>query len=1108
MSGTGLDEILARSRAPGAFVERRTFTLSRGKALEKQREFALRHPSQYVLEIVQSAIFAEATYLALDARRDSMLLAWVGGRPFQRNELENVLDWLFWDRGDQSHRHLVQLAVGVNALLQRKPKLLRIESGDGTTSVRLDLDAAGNATVGTPEKPIAGTYVHAVHTVGWLQRFMGGGPVDEIELVERRCSYLPVPILVNGSAPFGYRASRHLEVFGAAHQRSFDQDGRRGVVALVGNRTHASAVAGFRMVVGGVWISTLPLDQMCGKVPLSGVLCDDRLRKTADQSDVVQDARFVQLLHAVQPIAGELVQSALGPQAWNPPRLPPIPEEVEERPAPAEAPAEPVVTLEPVPDHVPAVAPRFAVAREQLGARGGGPLFRVDPGQAEQLAEALAPHRFPWCVVVLTEGQAATLARDFEEAVPPRLATRADVDFVTRALERSIVTRDHLERIDGDELIVRLHLEGPMPDWGLGRPGVPFCVIGPEGTVEHGVLRDGRVLLAGGTGKGEDRELVGPPLDLPRISLILRTEQPGRTLDARHVQDAREAARLLVGEASTPVERELLAALLGDRAIPQLVAGPDGPTLAIAPPPGWTPSLADRTLPGGVTLRELVATVVRGEVIGIGEGDGLPAKLDPLERKLGFGHLAHPSLRGRFVAGVVRTGGQWREVDPDVVEIFSMSSQAVLVTATLEAAPPEGFTIDQRFGGAVIGVVSVPGWVGEDWEGGLHALFELLQHRLGERSLVRAGLSPHRCEGMGRLALLELVERLGRAEDPLLIPTDGGGLRSLHEIRTHAAARVVARHGIRVAEPWTFAVTLDELRRIRLEGSDPGPALRYDDDPGVWHDLPEGELGWLLREDFRAGGLKGWLGLRLPFDPTTGILLRTTGALVALSDLERTLPCHGLVWPSSGQELHAEQRRLVQLAGWRLYQQLVNVLDERGAPERIEAARQYASAFVALAWERSHQLQGTAADLARRVPVEGVGSLLDWYEAGNAPQTAIERVAPPQAPVVARAMPDLEARLTGAFPVPGLLVSVVEVAQGHRAPPATLGAESQRAHACIEINAEHPLCVAALSSNGPAREVLLLEAARLVAQHLRATGRDASIGVAHQLLVGQRFDPA
>ena len=116
-----LDDLIARSRAPGHFVERRRFTLSRDKAIEKQREFALRHPKQYIPELIQAAVFCGATYIAIDARPHSVLVAWVGGRRIEDKELENLLDYLFADRGDERYRHLVQLAVGVNAILQRKP---------------------------------------------------------------------------------------------------------------------------------------------------------------------------------------------------------------------------------------------------------------------------------------------------------------------------------------------------------------------------------------------------------------------------------------------------------------------------------------------------------------------------------------------------------------------------------------------------------------------------------------------------------------------------------------------------------------------------------------------------------------------------------------------------------------------------------------------------------------------------------------------------------------------------------------------------------------------------------------------------------------------------
>ena len=136
-----LDDLLARSRSPGKFVERRRFTLSREKAIEKQREFALRHPRQYVLELVQAAVFAGATYIAIDTRPHTMLVAWVGGKPLGGKQVENLLDYLFADRGDPEIRHLVQLAVGVNAILQRRPRTLRIESGDGDSAIRMVIEA-------------------------------------------------------------------------------------------------------------------------------------------------------------------------------------------------------------------------------------------------------------------------------------------------------------------------------------------------------------------------------------------------------------------------------------------------------------------------------------------------------------------------------------------------------------------------------------------------------------------------------------------------------------------------------------------------------------------------------------------------------------------------------------------------------------------------------------------------------------------------------------------------------------------------------------------------------------------------------------------------------
>lgn len=284
-----LDAVVARARAPGQFVEERRFVLSREKAVAKQREFTLRHPSQAVLELIQGAVFAGATTIAVETHADSLMVAWVGAPAFTEDQLENWLDYLFADRGAEAMRPFVQLAVGLNALLQRNPKVLRVESGGNGQGVRMDLDKHGNVRIGAIPDPPEATYVFVEFSRGWFPRFSSADYTREQHLVEERCLYTPVPILLNGGAPFGYRGSRHIEIFGADHQQHFDDGQRRGVVAITSN-TRASV--GFRIVVGGVWINTLSLEELSPHT-LLGVICDDRLRKTADHADIVQDRRYV-----------------------------------------------------------------------------------------------------------------------------------------------------------------------------------------------------------------------------------------------------------------------------------------------------------------------------------------------------------------------------------------------------------------------------------------------------------------------------------------------------------------------------------------------------------------------------------------------------------------------------------------------------------------------------------------------------------------------------------------------------------------------------------------------------------------------------------------------
>lgn len=1121
-----LDDLLHRSRSPGRFVERRRFTLSREKAIEKQREFTLRNPRQYVLELVQAAVFAGATYIAIDTRPHSALVAWVGGRHIPDRDLEHLLDYLFVDRGDPRWRHLVQLAVAVNALLQRRPRTLRIETGDGERAVRMDLDANGRAQLGTVEDAIAGTYLYAEFGGGWFSRFTGSTHTPEQGLVETKCLYTPVPILLNGSAPFGYRGSRRIEIFGAREQVHFDAQGRRGVVALHSSK---DAPKGFRIVVGGVWITTLPGEALSSQ-PLVGVICDDNLRKTADHSDIVQDPHFVRMLHAVQPYATAVMRRA--DAAYVPPPLPPIPRDVQdEESAPAVAP-------EPLPDILDAVQPRLPMTlgflRQALASLGPDtPIFFCSPDHLEEVAPAADPLRFPYRVLTLTPGQAVTLERTLPRIALHRLQSRADVDFVRRVLERQSRIREHRFTVGdaGGQVILRLHLEGRLPDWGDGSSGVPFAVLDDDGIALTGVIVGDEVRPGAGRTLASQPERLPMPLVLPRTSLVLE----GVPLTGDLVGPVLEEAwKLAVPDGAQPDPR-LLAALLGQVTVPQLQGHPIavGASLPLTWPDALRHVPIVQTTEGPLSLQGFLDLLGTDRVVEVTSPDGLD-DMAALEWRFGFGHLAHPSLADRPVYGVGRFGARWFWLDK--AELWSHRGllQMIFVSATfrprLEDAHWE--LVDRP---APMLVAVRRGEADEDWEGGWDLLYRQLVKLEKDDAWAKPDLSVpvERARGMGRLALYHLARQLGRGDQPLLLPSDGGARRSLDEAVQDTAARFSARHGVEVAEPWTFQLTRDELAAV---AGDQEVRLRFDDAPDVWRALTDRpDTGWLLRQEVRQGGLRGWLGLRHPYDGTTGILVRTTGRLVALPEMDRRIPCHGLLWPdgSSATGLQAlptgdrgvspEQVRLLQLAGLQLYQALVSVLSDPSLDEgRAETARLYGFAFVLLAHRRG-RLTGTALDLAQRIVVsreDGVpwGTVEEWLAAPEharppCPSELVLLEEPVETAIVDERAPmnelgPLLARLRDALEIRGVKVNLVWSTQGSKALARVCDLRSSVDQVVVELDPGAPVVKRALAAPGRAREVVLLEAARQVAVWSRDQEPSLRVDLLklQQVLLAQRLD--
>ncbi|MCA9567474.1 MAG: hypothetical protein KC656_06510 [Myxococcales bacterium] len=593
-----LDAILARSRNPGQFVERQTFTLSRSKALEKMRDFTLRTPHQFALELVQAGVFAGANWIFVDADKHATTVGWIGGRSLQRRELDRLLDYLFVAEGPNPDRHLRQIAVAVNVLMRRNPQLLRVESGDRDGCVRLDLDGKGDGVLGVPEDPMMGTYLHVRFSTPWF--FETKTRSIAAELVETDCIYSPVPLFVNGTGPHGWDRRTPLSNPMSSQEVSFRGDGRDGWVGFPAN-AYRGYRPEIRIVVGGAIVSRRTIPELGEGV--EGVIRDDQLAKTADMSDVVADERWLRMLHHVQPLVAERLTGDL-------PELDPLP------------------TGEPEPEgEVTPVHPVFpkAVGLTVLGIEEplpwtslpglrDEPIYWTTPEDGAALAGVLTPETFPGRVVVAREEDLPALA-----AAVGRRAFRVEpheAEFVREQVLKGVEVREVAVSTDLGLLRLRLHVAGPMPGWRLQAAGLPTLIVFPDGR----------------------RTCVHAHLDLPRMSAVLELDETPEHELSGLIAAALE--REIWRSALEAADPDLTRALLAQAVFLQ----PDGTGgHSVCLPSTWPPE-ADALLdlpvvPDGPSARQALATLGTHDVVDAG-----PHRRELLEllSPFGGGHVAGP----------------------------------------------------------------------------------------------------------------------------------------------------------------------------------------------------------------------------------------------------------------------------------------------------------------------------------------------------------------------------------------------------------------------------------------------------------------------------------
>ncbi len=1049
-----LDDILARSRVPGSFVERSRFTLARDKAVEKMRQYALRNPRRYILEAIQGAVFSGARFLAIDVSADRISIAWVGGTGYQPHELENLLDYLLSRRHEGGHRHVVQLAIAVNALLQRKPKLIRIESGDGTSegTVRVELDSEGHGVRGNPEEGLAGTYIYADFDQGWLSGFTGEKYSSEEMLVESSCQYCTVPILLNGRAPFGWRGGRP-QLDGA----NFDDGQRWGTIY----RAHPSDDR-FRIVMGGVVVAEIPLPELGSRLHehdlgpenellVRGIICDDGLRQTADHSDIVRDSAFYEMLHALQPHATEFLR--VRDPNYVPPPLDPIPDKVVE--AREEAPR---VEPEPLPDQVVQLGRRPLIPVSAIGADAPDePAFWVRPRDASRLVEAASIARLPYPVYLLTPGQVRTLEETFPEQSVLPLGRSADVDFVVRALERFAI-RPFIEvPFEGGPgqgtVVIRATLSGPRIRWdGQSTTDQVPVVVQVGGDVVHaGSLPDLRV------------PRLDVVCDLDTDSVARGSEYPYADLLAplQYVV-ARELWRLFAqlvkphgDRAAESARRDILASGLAVVAQPHFVRG-EGQTELVAHFPAELNALESslretplaNTADGGtLSFEQFVALQGTRETVALASDADL-FRMEPLEERFGYGNLTRPQmLRPMLLVAAMdcptEPGTQrWALASPDDLQPYCLAAIWVGRCLNVDVAV-EGLTPKDLFLAGVGCAIREGRQDTVSIRAGLSVLFETmmaLQNNTSTSSGASRAQLDERDMEMIQIATAALVDTDAEWRNMPLFRV-GSEMWSLGRIRDRPEFGVVPYGGVSSASDHVVSLTLDEVRAIERAKDTPVP-LCFDDPPDVWTEAERGD--WLLRVPIRYGDIRGWMGLRYPFDATGGVLFRSESAMAATPRTRRQVPSHGMVWSSNPRDTaQSMPHYMVDLASRKLYQALGEGLRrQRWAGDRATAAHQYARAWIldeVARGDKTRSAVGKALAQVARVPnTDGSdwGHMAQWLVTAAANRPSLQhRHSSESVPIEQRALParDLELApwitelLRGVTGEPNLTVTVNRV---------------------------------------------------------------------------------
>jgi len=306
--------VVARSRLAGEFSERRTFTLARTRAIQKMRQFALADPYYFVLELIQAAVANGATYINVATDDSTFTLSYTRGF-FRAEELGQLFDFLFAGKDRSDIGHVRELALGINALLLFNPDRIVVESGDGTAegTTRMVVNKnAENVDIGRSKLALSGTYIRAENlSRRAVRKKTSLEPLLNMPLeaaaIEERCLTAPIPVLVNDKPMFGFATQAIPRLLGYQRTLEFHEGDLFGSLGVYPQGFTPS----FKLLTFGVWIQSVSRN-ILPNVGVGGIICFDRLRKTADHSGIVHDDVWEEMWARIRPYAAQLHSGATG----------------------------------------------------------------------------------------------------------------------------------------------------------------------------------------------------------------------------------------------------------------------------------------------------------------------------------------------------------------------------------------------------------------------------------------------------------------------------------------------------------------------------------------------------------------------------------------------------------------------------------------------------------------------------------------------------------------------------------------------------------------------------------------------------------------------------